>query len=97
MSEKEMYRVEKELIEIAKTKDYSKMKGYISDIYQYNHVSEKMVYRKLLKASLKFLSAEDLKPLLDDFLVYNTDNCKDFSYIDLINELVKILKDKTTN
>lgn len=97
MSEKEMYRVEKELIEIAKTKDYSRMKGYISDVYQYNHVSEKIVYRKLLKASLKILSTEDLKPLLDDFIVYHTDNCQDFSYMDLISELVKILKNKTTN
>lgn len=97
MSEKEMYRVEKELIEIAKTKDYVHMKGYIANIYQYNHVSEKMVYRKLLKASLKILSAEDLQPLLDDFLIYNIDNCKDFSYMDLITELVKILKNKTTN
>lgn len=97
MSEKEMYRVEKELIEIAKNKDYAHMKGYISNIYQYTHVSEKMVYRKLLKASLKILSTEDLQPLLDDFIVYHTDNCKDFSYTDLINELVKILKNKTTN
>lgn len=91
----ELYKVESKLFEIAKQGDISKIKGHISDVYDYSRVSDKIVYKKLLKAAIKIIPDKIENKFLLNILTDKIDNnwSKPINFEDLINELIKIIQE----
>lgn len=92
-----LMRVEKELLVMCKTGEYSKVKGCISNIYQYPSTTDKKVYNKLIKLAFKVLSEEDLNSYFATYLVDKIDNAWkepvniSLNFEDLSLELMKLL------
>lgn len=94
---KNLMKIEKDLLFLCKTVEYSSIKGYIREVYQYNSVSDKKVYKKLIKLALKVLSEKDLISYFGDYMIDKIDNAwkepvnKSLNFEDLSLELIKIL------
>lgn len=91
----ELYKVERELFEVAKQGDISKIKGHISEVYGHSRVSDKMAYKKLLKASIKIIPDKICNQFFINTLTDKIDNnwSKSIKFEDLINELIKIIQE----
>jgi hypothetical protein len=89
--------LEKELFEIAKTRDFSKVKGFIIETFCYDNVSDKVVYRKLLKLALKVLPLEYQEYYFADYLLSKIDNYwrspDELNYRVLADELMKKMEE----
>lgn len=92
-----LLKVDKDLLDMCKTGEYSKVKGCISNTYQYPTTTDKKVYNKLVKLAMKVLKEEDLNCYFAGYLVDKIDNAwqepvsKSLNFEDLSIELMKVL------
>lgn len=93
-----LMKVEKDLLKMAQTGDFGKVKGYIYDVYQYNYVDDKKVYSKLVKLALKVFTEQDANDYFASYLVSKINNAwksspnDSLNFVDLSLEIMNKLK-----
>lgn len=93
-----LMKVDQDLLKVAQTGEFSKVKGYICNIYQYNSIDDKKVYSKLVKLALKVFSEQDANDYFASYLVSKINNAwqsspsNSLDFVDLSLEIMNKLK-----